>query len=66
MLQMNGNEMFFEFGTVWRQGRFCPVDGSAKAPPPKGKMELILSDGNGLDVKRNEEISSRTVQGAHD
>jgi hypothetical protein len=34
MLQMRGNEMFSEFGTVVRQGRFWPVDGLAKAPPP--------------------------------
>jgi hypothetical protein len=66
MLQMKGNEMFSEFGTVWRQGRFCSVDGLAKALPRKGQMELIPSDGNGLDEERDEKISSRTVQGVHD
>jgi hypothetical protein len=46
MLQMKGNEMFSEFGTVWRQGRFWPVSGLAKAPPPEGQMELLPTDGD--------------------
>ena len=66
MLQMKDNEIFSEFGTVWREGRFWPVDDLAKAPPLKGQMELILSDGSGLDEEKDEKISSWTVQGAHD
>jgi hypothetical protein len=41
------------------------VENLPKVPPLKGQMDLITIDGNGLEEK-DDKISSRAVQGAHD
>jgi len=41
------------------------VENLPKAPPPLGQMDLIPTDGNGLQPRKEDETSSHT-QGAHD